>query len=194
MRRSPHYSKSSTAKALMTIDCLNIACICRGGCLYPPSLHLSRETGSGLSSTCLLILPFIYDDRNNIPEENATPPVLFNFSLLPSLLFFPPCCYFCVYIACAYAARTLSNVCFSWGCMKNQSRVVGLHSFSPACMIVFLYLVKHITVWGLFPLKMEIQLNTRVHKYRKEAFFIVILPRGTTIMDLKWSNHKMIEV
>lgn len=90
MRRSPHYSKSGTAKALMTIDCLNIACICRGGCLCPPSLHLSRETGSGLSSTCLLILPFIYDDRDNIPEENATPPVFFNFSLPPSLLFFPP--------------------------------------------------------------------------------------------------------
>lgn len=28
----------------------------------------------------------------------------------------------------------------------------------------------------------------------KRLFFIVILPRGTTIMDLKWSNHKMIEV
>lgn len=89
MRWSPHYSKSGTAKALMTIDCLNIACICRGGCLCPPSLHLSRETGSGLSSTCLLILPFIYDDRDNIPEENATLPVFFNFSLPPSLLF-PP--------------------------------------------------------------------------------------------------------
>lgn len=95
----------------------------------------------------------------------------FSIFLFRPACFSPPPCYFCIYIACAYTARTLSNVCFSWGCMKNQSRVVGLHLFSPACIIVFLYLVKHITVWGLFPLKMEIQFNIRAHKYRKEAFF-----------------------
>lgn len=113
MRRSPHYSKSGTATALMTIDCLNIACICRGGCLCPPSLHLSRETGSGLSSTCLLILPFIYDDRDNIPEENATPPVFFNFSLLPCLPPLSPMLLFLyLYSVCIYCKNFIKCLFF----------------------------------------------------------------------------------
>lgn len=63
-----HYSKSRTAKALMTIDYLNIACIRCGGF----HAHLScicLRRGSGLSSTCLLILPFIYDDRDYISDK-----------------------------------------------------------------------------------------------------------------------------
>lgn len=36
------------------------------------SLYSSQERGSGLSSTCLLILPFIYDDQDNISKGNVT--------------------------------------------------------------------------------------------------------------------------
>ena len=64
-----HYSKSSTATALTTIDYLNIACVrCRGS-----RAHLrgrsSQEGGCGPSSSSLLILPFICDDQDNISEE-----------------------------------------------------------------------------------------------------------------------------
>lgn len=45
-------------------------------------LHLSQERGSGLSSCSLLILPFIYDDRDNISAEMQPCAVVSQFSLL----------------------------------------------------------------------------------------------------------------
>uniref|UniRef100_A0AAQ5ZN18 protein-tyrosine-phosphatase n=1 Tax=Amphiprion ocellaris TaxID=80972 RepID=A0AAQ5ZN18_AMPOC len=61
-----------TARALTTIDYLNIACVRCRVVHAPPSLRLSQERGSGLSSSSLLILPFIYDDQNTILQGSHT--------------------------------------------------------------------------------------------------------------------------
>lgn len=75
-----HYSKSRTAKALTTIDYLNIACIgCEGFHAHLPQVRLRR--GSGVSSSSLLILSLIYDDRDNISEEMPGCAVISQFSL-----------------------------------------------------------------------------------------------------------------
>lgn len=108
------------------------------------SLSSSQKRGSGLSSACLLILPFIYDDQDNISKGNVT--LDWDFSIFSSFHVFS-CSNFYIYILCSHKIETLPSACFFWGCMNTET---GLSDYTYWALFVLYYCfqnpLNHITV------------------------------------------------
>ncbi len=81
-----HYSKSRTAKALTTIDYLNIACIrCRGFCAHLPCICLRREEADCPPLVYWYCLSFMMT-RTIFPMKCHTVLLFLNFLFLAAFL------------------------------------------------------------------------------------------------------------
>lgn len=104
-----------------------------------------------MSSTCLLILPLIYDDRDNIFEENAT--------LLVSQFSLPYSFSHLAIFVFRYRVHILRELVFhEVACTLKQGYQITHILPCMYSIIVFQNPIKHITIGGLFPLEMEIYL------------------------------------
>lgn len=143
----------------------------------PPSQHPSLETGSGLSSTCLLILPFIYDDRDGIPAGKCHGAGVLSIFLSRSALLL--ICFFIMllflYLWSRCTLRTLSN--FSRGCTNTDTGTSDYLLLSSSSLLNLLQ-------YEAFP-KGNTTEYFEVHTCRKRLSFNIIPHQGTTIMDLK---------
>lgn len=110
-----HYSKSRTAKALTTIDYLNIACIrCGGFRIYLPCICLKREEVDCPPLVYWYCLSFMMTGTI-FPKKCHTVLLFPNFFFLTAFLM-------SIFVSRYVCAMwSVSNACFSWGSMKTKT-------------------------------------------------------------------------